>query len=110
MARFKDKGPKGSTIIISVMFVATVAYVALNTWLLLRIGFCLPSDVTYLVGAVFVSETVSLARLKMSKEQGKSTPQPQQNKELQNLGIYEHRGFDDMAAQEQETVNPQEVS
>lgn len=106
----RSNRPKGSTIIISIMFIATVAYVWLNCWLLTHVGMCLPSDVTYLVGAVFVSEVVSLARLKMAKEQNKPAPEPRENKELQSLGVYSHNGFDDMATSTDEVYNPQEVS
>lgn len=62
---------KGSTIIISVMFAAVVAYVAVDIWCYATYRSWIPYDASAIVGACFVAECVSLAKLKMAKESGR---------------------------------------
>lgn len=95
---------KGSTIIISVMFAAVVAYVALDVWLYLTAYMFLPSDVTYIVGACFVGETVALAKLKIAKEQGNAAPAKRPNQFMQGLGLYDLDTLDE-GAETGETTN-----
>jgi hypothetical protein len=62
------KPPKGSTIIICFMYATWILYLFFQVAVKLRTGAWLPSEVTYGTAALFIVETVSLARLKMAKE------------------------------------------
>lgn len=87
MARFRPKLPvRSSTVIIALMYVTVVGYVVLDTWMYLTSYTFLPMDATALVGACFVAETVSLARLRMAKEQGRPMPAKADNPYLAQLG------------------------
>ncbi len=67
----KSRAPKGSTVIISVMFVTIVAYVLLDVWCYRELRSWMPYDLSALIGAAFVVEIVNLAKLKMAKEDGR---------------------------------------
>lgn len=67
-ARRRIQPPKGSTVIIAAMYVTWCAYLALQVWCRSSAGSFLPAEVTYATAALFICETVSLARLKMAKE------------------------------------------
>lgn len=86
--------PKGSTIIIALMYVTWTAYVMLQAWCRLAIGAFLPPEVTYGTAALFIAETVSLARLKMAKE-GSALPQKRPNPFLAKLGISDVPDFEE---------------
>lgn len=62
------KPPKGSTVIICFMYATWILYLGFQVGVKLRTGAWLPSEVTYGTAALFIVETVSLARLKMAKE------------------------------------------
>lgn len=62
------KPPKGSTVIIVFMYATWIAYLFFQVAVKLHTGAWLPSEVTYGTAALFIVETVSLARLKMAKE------------------------------------------
>lgn len=66
-----SKGVKGSTVIIFFMFLAVIAYVAVDIWCYKNLYSWVPYDASAIVGACFVAETVSLAKLKMAKEDGR---------------------------------------
>lgn len=86
--------PKGSTVIIALMYVTWTAYVLLQAWCRLAIGAFLPPEVTYGTAALFIVETVSLARLKMAKEGG-ALPQKNPNAFLTKLGIADVPDFEE---------------
>lgn len=97
MAKHRRAGafpkPKGSTIIITVMFLSVVAYVWLTIWFYSEYYAFLPPEVTLLIGACFVAETVSLAKYKMRKESADASrtqfepPVQASNPFLQTLGL-----------------------
>jgi hypothetical protein len=62
------KPPKGSTIIICFMYATWILYLVFQLYVRTKCGAWLPSEVTYGTAALFIVETVSLARLKMAKE------------------------------------------
>ena len=59
---------KGSTVIIACMYLTWSAYVAFQAWCKQAIDAFLPAEVTFGTAALFIVETVSLARLKLAKE------------------------------------------
>lgn len=67
----ESKKPKGSTIIILFMFLAVIAYVVVDIWCYKNLHSWIPYDASAIVAACFVAETVSLAKLKMAKEDGR---------------------------------------
>lgn len=80
------KSGRGSTAIICVMYVSTVVYVIAQAWYYKNFYAWFPTEVTALIGAVFVAETVSLARLRMAKEQGRAMPAKQSDPFLSRIG------------------------
>lgn len=78
--------PKGSTVIIAFMYATWVCYLLLQIWCKQSIGAFLPVEVTYGTAALFIAETVSLARLKMAKE-GSELPQKKANAFLGKMGV-----------------------
>lgn len=66
-----NKGIKGSTVIILFMFLAVIAYVTVDIWCYKNLYSWIPYDASAIVAACFVAETVSLAKLKMAKEDGR---------------------------------------
>lgn len=97
--------PKGSTVIITVMFLSVVAYVWLSIWFYGEYYAFLPPEVTLLIGACFVAETVSLAKYKMRKESADASrkqfvpPDQTSNPFLQTLGL---GGLDDFESEGRE--------
>lgn len=81
--------PKGSTVIIALMFVAVVAYVAVDIWTYATYRSWIPYDASALVAACFVAETTSLAKLKMAKESGRKPDysRKQVNSFMSRLGV-----------------------
>ena len=90
------KKPKGSTVIIALMYVTWTAYILLQAWCKLAIGAFLPPEVTYGTAALFIVETVSLARLKLAKE-GNTLPQKKPTAFLSKLGISDVPDFEEEA-------------
>ncbi len=84
-AHSRPKGPKGSTVIIAFMYATWCAYLALQVWCKRFTGAYLPAEVTYGTAALFIAETVSLARLKMAKE-GQPIGQRKANAWLGKMG------------------------
>ena len=78
--------PKGSTVIIAFMYATWCAYLALQVWCKHFTGSYLPAEVTYGTAALFIAETVSLARLKMAKE-GQPIGQRKANAFLGKMGV-----------------------
>lgn len=78
--------PKGSTVIIVFMYATWILYLAFQVYVRTRCGAWLPSEVTYGTAALFIVETVSLARLKLAKE-GNVLPDKQTNAFASKLGI-----------------------
>ena len=94
-------GIKGSTVIITVMFAAVVAYVAVDIWCYATYRSWIPYDASAIVGACFVAECVSLAKLKMAKEQGRKADYSKKasNSFMTKLGITSLTDFSDEAVQ-----------
>lgn len=86
MAAHRAPRVRSSTVIIAVMYVTCVAYVALQIWFYDRYMTFLPVELTGFFAAVFVAETVSLARLRMAKEQGRPMPAKASNPYLSQIG------------------------
>ena len=80
------KPPKGSTVIICFMYATWILYLGFQVGVKLRTGAWLPSEVTYGTAALFIVETVSLARLKMAKE-GTTLDKRQGNAFAAKLGL-----------------------
>lgn len=89
--------PKGSTVIIAFMYATWCAYLALQVWCKSVTGSYLPAEVTYGTAALFIAETVSLARLKMAKE-GQKLDERKPNAFAPKLGI---SGLDDFEQEAQ---------
>lgn len=77
---------RSSTVIIAVMYVTVIGYIAFQAWFYVNHLTFLPMEVTGLVGATFVAETVSLARLRMAKEQGRPMPAKARDPYLSSIG------------------------
>lgn len=84
MARLR--APKGSTVIIAFMYATWIGYLAFQVHVKTKTGAWLPSEVTYGTAALFIVETVSLARLKMAKE-GTTLDKKQANAFASKLGL-----------------------
>ena len=82
----RSRSPKGSTVIIAFMYATWVGYLALQVWCKRFTGAYLPAEVTYGTAALFIAETVSLARLKMAKE-GQPIGQRKANAFLGRMGM-----------------------
>ena len=81
------KGINGSTVIIAFMYATWVAYVLFQAAYYTETYTFLPAEITLGTAALFIGETVSLARLKMAKEGTKLSPK--NNQWLSRLGIAE---------------------
>ena len=102
----RDHLPKGSTVIIAFMYATWVGYIAAQVWVHQTCSYVspsgtytsvwLPSEVTYGTAALFIAETVSLARLKMAKE-GYDVKPKKQNTFLSKLGLTGLEDFDEDA-------------
>lgn len=99
----RPHGPKGSTVIIAFMYATWVGYLALQVWCKHFTGAYLPAEVTYGTAALFIAETVSLARLKMAKE-GQPIGQRKANAFLGKMGV----AVDDFEEEAQKAA-PKEV-
>lgn len=101
MASHMREPVKGSTIIISVMFAAVVAYVGVDIWCYATYHSWIPYDASAIVGACFVAECVSLAKLKMAKESGRKADYSKKasNSFMTKLGITSLTDFSDEAVQ-----------
>lgn len=101
----KIRMPKGSTIIITMMYVTWLCYLAFaagfyfETYSLTGYGTFPPSEITYATAALFIGETVSLARLKMAKEGAVLKPKSG-NKFMEQLGVYGEGGFEEDAMEQ----------
>lgn len=95
----RREGIKGSTVIISVMFVSVVAYVAADIWVYSQFHSWIPYDASAIVGACFVAETVTLAKIKMAKEDGRRADYSKRtgNSFLTKLGVADLPDFTDEA-------------
>lgn len=85
-AKKKSLKPKGSTVIIVFMYLTWILYLGFQLHVRTKTGAWLPSEVTYGTAALFIVETVSLARLKLAKE-GNEIPEQQNNVFLSKLGL-----------------------
>ena len=103
MEHGKRRLPKGSTVIIAFMYATWVCYLLLQIWCKQSIGAFLPVEVTYGTAALFIAETVSLARLKMAKEGSQLTPR-KQNAFLGKMGVQ----VDDFEEEAQKAANGKE--
>lgn len=94
-----SRGPKGSTIIILFMFLAVIAYVAVDIWCYKNLHSWIPYDASAIVAACFVAETVSLAKLKMAKEDGRKADYSKKttNSFMTKLGVSNLQDFSDEA-------------
>lgn len=99
----RPHGPKSSTVIIAFMYATWVGYLALQVWCKHFTGAYLPAEVTYGTAALFIAETVSLARLKMAKE-GQPIGQRKANAFLGKMGV----AVDDFEEEAQKAA-PKEV-
>lgn len=95
--------PKGSTVIIAFMYATWVCYLMLQVWCKQTAGAYMPQEVTYCTAALFIAETVSLARLKMAKE-GQPIGQRKANAFLGKMGV----AVDDFE-EEAQKASPKEV-
>ena len=77
---------KGSTLIIIFMYVSWIAFLPFMVFVKLITGSFLPDSVVYGTSALFIVETVSLARLKMAKE-GSPVPAQKTNSFLARMGL-----------------------
>lgn len=86
--------PKGSTVIIACMYLTWTAYIVFQAWCKLAVDAFLPAEVTYGTAALYIVETVSLARLKLAKE-GDALSQKKPNAFLAKLGIADVPDFEE---------------
>lgn len=94
-------GIKGSTVIITVMFLAVIAYVAVDIWCYQNLHSWIPYDASAIVGACFIAETVSLAKLKMAKEDNRKADYSKKspNSFMTKLGVTNLNDFSEEAVQ-----------
>lgn len=88
--------PKGSTVIITFMYVTWVAYLVAMVAVYNIVGEWFPQEVTFATAALFIAETVSLARLKMAKE-GTNIGKKKTNAMLEQIGLYNDSEFEEEA-------------
>lgn len=88
--------PKGSTVIITFMYVTWVIYLIAMVVVYNMVGEWFPSEITFATAALFIAETVSLARLKMAKE-GTNIGKKKNNAMLEQIGVYGDSEFEEMA-------------
>lgn len=96
-----SKGLKGSTVIITFMFLAVIAYVGVDIWCYQNLHSWIPYDASAIVGACFVAETVSLAKLKMAKEENRRADYSKKgtNSFMSKLGVTSLTDFSEEAVQ-----------
>ena len=86
--------PKGSTVIITFMYVTWVLYLVAMVGVYNIVGEWFPSEVTFATAALFIAETVSLARLKMAKE-GTKLKKKTNNPFLGQIGVIDMPDFEE---------------
>lgn len=86
--------PKGSTVIITFMYLTWVIYIVALVAIHLIAGEWLPTEVTLCTAALFIAETVSLARLKMAKE-GINVGEKKNNSFLEQAGVMDIPDFEE---------------
>lgn len=107
MASHMREPVKGSTIIISVMFLAVVAYVGVDIWVYANYHSWIPYDASAIIGACFVAETVNLAKLKMAREDGRKpnySSKDSSNSFTTKLGLSNLPDFSEEAAAAQQSA------
>lgn len=97
---------KGSTVCIAVMYIGWIVYIIAQVLLYWQFKVFLPMEITYGTAALFIVETVSLARLKMAKE-GENVKPKKTNTILSKLGITDMPDLED-EVQEQVKKNQEE--
>lgn len=100
-SHYERRRIKGSTVIIAAMFAAVIAYVATDIWCYATYRSWIPYDASAIVGACFVAETVSLAKLKMAKERGQvgDYSRKTSNSFMQRLGVTSLTDFSEEAVE-----------
>ncbi len=95
----RRRGVRGSTVIITVMFASVVAYVAVDIWCYSQYKSWIPYDTSAIVGACFVAETVTLAKIKMAKEDGRKADYSKRsgNSFLTKVGVTDMPDFTEEA-------------
>lgn len=96
------KGVKGSSIVITAMYVLWIWYIVAQVWTYANYGSWLPAEMTYATAACFIVETVALARIRMAKE-GYVLPKKKANQFLQRIGIAEEDELEELAQEISET-------
>lgn len=96
------KGVKGSSIVITAMYVLWIWYIVAQVWTYANCGSWLPAEMTYATAACFIVETVALARIRMAKE-GYVLPKKKANQFLQRIGIAEEDELEELAQEISET-------
>lgn len=96
------KGVKGSSIVITAMYVLWIWYIVAQVWTYANYGSWLPAEMTYATAACFIVETVALARIRMAKE-GYVLPRKKANQFLQRIGIAEEDELEELAQEISET-------
>lgn len=96
------KGVKGSSVVITAMYVLWIWYIVAQVWTYANYGSWLPAEMTYATAACFIVETVALARIRMAKE-GYVLPKKKANQFLQRIGIAEEDELEELAQEISET-------
>lgn len=95
-------GIKGSSAVITAMYVLWIWYIVAQIWTYANYGSWLPSEMTHATAACFIVETVALARIRMAKE-GYVLPKKKVNQFLQRIGISEEDELEELAQEISET-------
>lgn len=95
MPKHAKRKVKGSTVIITAMYVLWICYICAQVWTFSLYHSWLPSEVTYGTAACFIVETIALARLKMAKE-GAVLPAKKSNQFLQRIGLSDTSELEDV--------------
>lgn len=96
MAKHAKRRIKGSTVVITAMYVLWIWYICAQVWTFAQYHSWLPSEVTYGTAACFIVETIALARLKLAKE-GSVLPAKKSNQFLQRIGLTDTSELEDVA-------------
>lgn len=100
---------KGSTIIISLMYLGIIGYVIYVTWFYNVYYTFPPQEISMLIGGCFITETMALAAYKIGKERGKGSKlEPHSNSYTDNLGVYS-AGFNP-SQDDADTTQPLDIS
>ena len=95
----KIKNIKGSTIIITFMYLTWIAYIVESVKVYTLVGEWLPTEITVATAGLFIVETVSLARLKMAKE-GTDVGEKKSNPFLEQIGLSDMPDFEEEVQEE----------